>query len=110
MSTRGRQDVASISAASATSISSSTSSGSCGEVLGARFDATGSKSAARREQSHRFKVGDRVLVRDKEGQPWAEGTVELVQADGRPRVRREGSAGSFPYSEVKTKNDAEDDE
>jgi len=49
-----------------------------------------------------FSVGDRVEVRDKPEDTWQSGVVESIQANGRPRVKRDMAGGAaFPWNEVR---------
>mmetsp|Transcript_10292 Transcript_10292/g.12486 ORF Transcript_10292/g.12486 Transcript_10292/m.12486 type:complete len:214 (+) Transcript_10292:103-744(+) len=66
--------------------------------LGARFDIG---KGTRRIQAFKFKVGDRVEVRDEPHQTWVNGIVESLQADGRPRVARENKPQAFPFNECR---------
>jgi len=68
--------------------------------VGARFDPG---KSSRHIQSYKFKVGDRVEVRDDPYMDWQKGTVHGLLADGRPRIQRDIIPGApFPFNEVRS--------
>mmetsp|Transcript_63825 Transcript_63825/g.128250 ORF Transcript_63825/g.128250 Transcript_63825/m.128250 type:complete len:203 (-) Transcript_63825:292-900(-) len=66
--------------------------------LGARFDPG---KSFRKNQAYRFKIGDSVEVRDDPSKSWVPGTVDSLQADGRPRVKKDSGGNPFPWNECR---------